>query len=146
MLNWTNYNNEWLDKLMMMDQLMHIASKWIIASSVILFFLSCLSVSTLCFCLGVITFPRPCSLNTHLILYIMVFIFMYLLLCFSLLTSAGILETDITFLVIFSLVFFLSCYFACKYGPFHLILALFPCSSWRWSFILTLKGCECPFH
>ncbi|TWW54622.1 Transmembrane protein 145 [Takifugu flavidus] len=37
----------------------------------------------------------------------------------------GILETDITFLVIFSMVFLLSCYFACKYGLFHLILALF---------------------
>jgi len=37
----------------------------------------------------------------------------------------GILETDITFLVIFSLVFVLSCYFACKYHLFHLTLSLF---------------------
>lgn len=33
----------------------------------------------------------------------------------STLSFPGILETDITFLVIFSMVFMLSCYFACKY-------------------------------
>uniref|UniRef100_A0A3Q0RUP0 Transmembrane protein 145 n=1 Tax=Amphilophus citrinellus TaxID=61819 RepID=A0A3Q0RUP0_AMPCI len=36
----------------------------------------------------------------------------------------GILETDITFLIIFSMVFLLSCYFACKYCLFGLLLCL----------------------
>ncbi len=39
----------------------------------------------------------------------------------STLPITGILETDITFLVIFSMVFLLSCYFACKYCHFHLL-------------------------
>lgn len=54
----------------------------------------------------------------------------------------GILETDITFLVIFSMVFLLSCYFACEYWLF----TFFGCHSFslffheQYAFFPSLKG------
>lgn len=70
-----------------------------------------------------------CFSFSHLPLFFSHFLSHQLFLPFS--TSSplltGILETDITFLVIFSMVFLLSCYFACKYRLFHsLYLAFFP--------------------
>lgn len=61
----------------------------------------------------------------------------------------GILETDITFLIIFSMVFLLSCYFACKYCLFHLPYLSFSLFSYdQASFFWLSKPAaviKCPF-
>lgn len=61
----------------------------------------------------------------------------------------GILETDITFLVIFSMVFLLSCYFACKYSLLHLWSCSFSLICREQDHLFWLKKAtevfECPF-